>query len=95
MAKPKTTKATTPSGNEDKNYFIVNPKGAVHEVPYAIARQRLQQVGYRIATKAEIAKLSELGGKQTIGKVAGQPHVFDPEEALNLEALAAEAEETA
>ena len=35
-------------------FFIVNPAGAVHEVPEAMAKERLAQVGYRMASKTEV-----------------------------------------
>lgn len=42
------------AAKKEKRFFIVNPAGAVHEVPEAIAKERLGQVGYRMATKAEV-----------------------------------------
>ncbi|MCL4867797.1 MAG: hypothetical protein KJ063_02415 [Anaerolineae bacterium] len=76
MAKKKTQMV------EGKTYFLVNPAGAVHEVNHEIAKARLNQVGYRIATPAEVAALQAMGGTQTIGQVAGRPHQFDPETIL-------------
>lgn len=92
MAKQKATKVTP---EVEKTYHIVNPKGAVHEVTREIAKERLQKIGYRMATKAEVKALAEMNGRQFIGQVAARPHAFDPDEALDLEELAAKAEEEA
>lgn len=43
----------------DREYFIVNPAGAVHGVTREHAKERLRQIGYRMATPAEIAKYQE------------------------------------
>jgi hypothetical protein len=47
--------ATKKSEPKEKVYYIVNPAGAVHVVTREHARSRLRQVGYRMATKEEVA----------------------------------------
>jgi hypothetical protein len=47
-----------------KRYFIVNPAGAIHEVDREHARWRLGQVGFRMATPAEVAELDARSGEQ-------------------------------
>lgn len=42
-----------------KDYYIVNPAGAVHGVDYQHARARLRQVGYRQATETEVEEYME------------------------------------
>lgn len=91
MAK-KSPQPTTPDG--EAVFYIVNPKGVVHDVPQSIAVARLSQVGYRLAEKSEIAALKAANGKQTLGKPAGKPHVFNPAEALILQQLDDEGEDT-
>lgn len=46
--------ATKTTAKKPARYFIVNPAGAVHEVTREHAAQRLRQVGWRKATKAQI-----------------------------------------
>ncbi len=41
-------------------YYIVNPKGAVHECTKEHARMRLKQIGWRMATEEEEAKYHEV-----------------------------------
>lgn len=55
------TKKDEPKAAEskEKTYYIVNPHGAVHVVTRGHAAQRLRQVGYRMATKEEIAAYKE------------------------------------
>lgn len=88
--KVKTKQPTTPDG--EPIFYIVNPKGVVHDVPQSIAVQRLAQAGYRLAEKEEIAKLKAADGLQTLGKPAGKPHIFNPAEALILQQLDDETE---
>lgn len=40
--------------SKPKRYFIVNPAGTIHEVTYAHAKQRLKEVGFRMATADEV-----------------------------------------
>ena len=56
-----------------KKYYIVNPSGTVHQVNRDHASRRLRQVGFRLATKAEIAKLKRAKGKQTTRKRIAEP----------------------
>jgi len=53
---------------EDKTYYIVNPAGAIHDVPASLAKERLKIVGWRLATKEEIRKLFKANGSQRAGK---------------------------
>lgn len=39
---------------DNKVYYLVNPAGAIHEVDYSHAKNRLRQLGYRMATDEEI-----------------------------------------
>src|SRR5437868_11535734 len=48
----------------DKVYFIVNPKGAIHEADRMHAKERLAELGWRLATPEEIAKYHAAGGNQ-------------------------------
>ena len=48
-----------------KVYHIVNPGGAVHDVTKERARELLREVGWRLATPAEVAELKKRGGHQT------------------------------
>jgi len=45
--------------NEETAYYIVNPAGTIHVVTYDHAKNRLRQVGYRLATDEEIAVYEE------------------------------------
>ena len=50
---------------DEKSFYLVNPGGTVHNMPETLARIRLQQVGWRMATKEEIATLFRRKGLQT------------------------------
>lgn len=52
--------------DDEKSYYLVNPSGTIHNLPETLARIRLQQVGWRMATKEEIATLFKRKGLQTI-----------------------------
>ncbi|HEY4722788.1 MAG TPA: hypothetical protein VII92_13125 [Anaerolineae bacterium] len=52
----------------EKQYFIVNPDGAIHQVLRPLARDLLRQQGYRMATRAEIQALADAGGRQIPGE---------------------------
>ena len=54
--------------DEEKSYYLVNPSGAIHQVPDTIARDRLRVAGWRMATKEEISKLFKANGRQVSGK---------------------------
>jgi hypothetical protein len=60
MAKKKTQTRQEETGR----YFIVNKAGAIHEVTREHAEERLRQVGFRMATKAEITQYLGQGGNQ-------------------------------
>lgn len=61
-----------------KRYFIVNPAGAIHEVDYDHAQERLKQPGYRSATKAEVKKLQAAGGNQRFDQPICEPFKATP-----------------
>ncbi|RLC72517.1 MAG: hypothetical protein DRI81_16270 [Chloroflexi bacterium] len=56
--------------SKSKRYFIVNPAGAVHEVTRGHARSRLAEVGYRMATAAEVAAYKKAPAHRGLGPVA-------------------------
>lgn len=66
---------------KEPRYFIVNPAGAIHEVNREQARERLQQIGYRKATKAEVDQLEAAGGRQVWDQPLCQPWSPEPEPA--------------
>lgn len=51
-----------------RRYFIVNPKGAIHEVDREHARERLRLPGWRMATPEEVARLEGAKGHQVFDK---------------------------
>ncbi len=53
-------------------YYIVNPHGAIHECDGAHAKERLQQVGWRLATADEVKRLEEQGGNQVFTAPIGR-----------------------
>lgn len=53
-----------------RQYFIVNPAGAVHECDRDHARMRLRQVGYRMATPGEIKAYKAAPAHKGLGPVA-------------------------
>lgn len=71
-AKPKDT-TTTPL-----RYFIVNPAGTVHEVTDDHARMRLQQVGWRQATKEEVQEYLNRNGNQRFDNPIAPPWTPEP-----------------
>ncbi len=78
MATPKNPKpaAAAPVG---RRYFIVNKAGAIHEVDREHARVRLAQVGFRMATAAEVAELEARGGEQRANDPICTPWSPDPD----------------
>lgn len=74
--------------DEEKAYYIVNPAGAVHVVTYEHAKDRLRQVGYRLATEAEIAVYSETNVQRHDRPIA-RPWSPEPEPEPELSADAA------
>jgi hypothetical protein len=63
-----------------KGYFIVNPAGAIHSVSYEHAKDRLRKPGWRMATKAEVAKLNQRDGNQVHDDPIVEPWKPEPEE---------------
>lgn len=61
-----------------RRYFIVNPAGAGHEVTREHARARLKEVGYRMATSAEVAAYKKAPAHRGLGPVA-EPWSPEPE----------------
>ena len=51
--------------DDEKSYYLVNPSGTVHNMPATLAKDRLKEVGWRMATKDEIATLFRRKGLQT------------------------------
>jgi hypothetical protein len=70
---------------KEKAYFIVNPSGTIHEVTREHATGRLRQVGYRLASKEEIAAYKEANGNQRAGRPLAKPWSPEPEPEPELE----------
>lgn len=66
-----------------RRYFIVNPRGAIHEVEREHARMRLRQAGWRMATAEEIDALAAKNGKQVFDKPIVKPWTGDPDDLLD------------
>lgn len=67
----------------EKVYYIVNPAGAIHGVSREIAKMRLKQPGYRMASQDEINKLNQLiaqGKGQTWDHPIARPFTAEPPE---------------
>ena len=73
------TKATKP-----KEYWLVNPAGAVHQVTRAHARMRLKTVGWRLATIEEV-KQAKSQRLQTWKKPIATPWSPEPDAEPELE----------
>lgn len=71
-----------PKSKKPTAYYIVNPTGTIHVVTPKLAAERLQQVGYRKPTKAEIAKYKKAKGKQRAGNPLAKPYTTDAAVAL-------------
>lgn len=63
---------------DEREYWIVNPKGAVHCVTRAHAGELLRRVGYRMATKGEIEQAKRLK-VQRFDRPIASPFKPDPE----------------
>lgn len=63
---------------EEKGFYIVNPKGAIHVVDEQHARWRLKLPGWRLATEDEIKAYIEAGGNQRWDKPLAKPFSADP-----------------
>lgn len=59
-------------------YYIVNKAGAVHAVDYTHACERLKQVGFRNATKAEVAAYRAAKPHRGLAPIAA-PWTAEPE----------------
>lgn len=68
-----------------RRYFLVNPKGAIHEVTRDLAAERLRVAGWRLATPEEIARLAAQGGHQVFDAPICRPWSPDPDAQLDLE----------
>lgn len=84
-AQPAAEKKAAVAPAAPKRYFVVNPKGAIHEVTREHARERLAQPGWRLATKEEIAELEARGGRQVFDNPICRPWSPDPDAQLELE----------
>jgi len=62
--------------SEEKNYLIVNPKGVMHVVSEAHARERLKLVGWRLASPEEKQAYFEAKGNQRFDRPLAAP--FSP-----------------
>ena len=70
-----------PAPEADKAYYIVNPAGAVHSVTRAHARERLGEVGWRMATAAEVSTYKDRRIQRSDQPIA-QPFSPDPDAQL-------------
>lgn len=70
---------------EEKIYYIVNPQGCIHDVTKEHARARLRKPGWRMATKAEVAKLKAAKGLQLSNKPICKPWNPEPDEEPDME----------
>ena len=64
--------------DDEKSYYLVNPSGTIHMVPETLARVRLQEVGWRMATKDEISTLFRRKGLQTTKSRIAKPWSPEP-----------------
>ena len=64
--------------------YLVNPDGAIHAMPYSLAKLRLAIIGWRMATKEEIAKLHKQKGVQRFGNPICKPWSPEPPEEQEL-----------
>ena len=65
----------------EKFYLIVNPSGTMHVVPEELARARLGEPGWRLATADEKSKYKNAGGNQRAGRPLAKP--FSPAKELD------------
>lgn len=66
-----------------RRYFIVNPRGAIHEVTREHAKERLRSAGWRMATPEEIAALTAANGHQMFDKPICPRWAPDPDAQLD------------
>lgn len=74
---------------QPKQYYIVNPKGCIHEVDREHAAWRLIQIGYRLAKPEEIAALNSprggmAPGEQRFEQPIATPWSPDPDQQLDI-----------
>lgn len=65
---PEQPKPAAETPKAPRRYFIVNPKGAIHEVSREHARERLAKPGWRMASAAEIEIFATANGNQVADK---------------------------
>jgi|FLYN01.1.fsa_nt_gi hypothetical protein len=82
--KPAAVSPEQPKAKAPRRYFLVNPKGAIHEVTREHARERLKQAGWRMANTAEIEELERRNGLQVFDRPICRPWSPDPDEQLDL-----------
>ena len=72
----------------EPGYYIVNPKGAIHECTKKHATARFQQVGWRMATDAEVATYHQVasGSGQSWDSPIAAPFSTDPSAILKAQA---------
>lgn len=70
---------------KERRYFLVNPAGAIHELTYEHAKERLKSVGWRKATSEEIAELARRGGHQVHDNPICPRWSPDPDAQIELE----------
>ena len=73
----------------EESIYLVNPGGAVHNLPETLANERLKQPGWRKATEEEIQRLMDQGGTQGVKartriakRTAGTPGL-NPDDVFN------------
>lgn len=86
MADIKPIAESKPAKKPPRRYFLVNPRGAIHEVSREHAAARLVTPGWRLATPDEIAQLEIAGGHQVADKPICRPWSPDPDVQLDLAA---------
>ena len=75
MANKTKTSLSAPE-TQEKYFLIVNPRGTMHVVGEVIARDRLRQAGWRMATTEERAAYKVANGNQRAGRPLAAP--FSP-----------------
>lgn len=73
-------KSTAKPSTQEAEYWLVNPAGAIHQVTKEIARARLRQPGYRLATKDEVATRKGVKEQRFDTPIAAP---FNPDAALD------------
>jgi hypothetical protein len=81
-SKPKRRAVAATETAPARRYFLVNPKGAIHEADREHCRERLKVAGWRLATAAEIQALEDAGGEQRFDRPICAPWSPDPDAQL-------------